>query len=217
MNYKEIQKRNTECQEILVNKKLTSNDKLKAIADIYSTELKERYPDLYTKINNYFSLPSSYNLCNLISQFNEVSDKLRNDIVFLYYVILEIKDENTNLVSSPRGLFATRIMPFMYSGSYLHDVFNQNDLVTNFNKKLRPIYERAISEYKNKTGKDILFIEDEAYWNNGHLDTTMNSLHIKCEHMCDLTDFWEIYHILEATMKSKFDNEILSRQVGIDV
>lgn len=224
MNYKEIQKRNEACQAILANGKLKPFDKLEAIVDICRSEIKERYPDLYTEIKNYLSLRNIYNLTKLLDQFNQVSDKLRDDIVFLYYVILEIRDENicssytsnnsTYLPpSAPRGLVGIRMGPFMYSGSYLSGVFSQDDLVTNFNKKLRPLYERAISEYKNKTGKDILFIKDEAYWNNGHLDERMNSLHIDINARCDLTEFWDIYHALEMVYNSKFDNDILSRQL----
>ena len=226
MDYKEVQKRNEACQAILANGKLKPFDKLKAIVDICRAEIKERYPDLYIEINYYLSLRSIYNLTKLLAQFNQVSDKLRDDIVFLYYVILEIRDENNasmHLMSSeeflfcgnaPRGLFSVRMAPYLY-GTSIHSGCYPVTLVTNFDKKLRPVYERAISEYKNKTGNDILFIKDEAHWQNGHFDENMNSLHIKPDARCrcDLTEFWDIYHVLETEYNSKFDYYILSRQL----
>lgn len=226
MNYKEVQKRNEACQAILANGKLKPFDKFKAIVDICKSEIQERYPDLYAEINNYLSLRSEYNYTKLLGQFNQVSDKLRDDIVFLYYVILEIRDENNSFKyfmssdeflfyrNAPRGLFSERIRPYIY-GDSVHSGCYPVTLVTNFNKKLRPIYERAISEYKNKTGNDILFIKDEAHWQNGHFDENMNSLHIKPDAICrcDLTEFWDIYHVLETEYNSKFDYDILSRQL----
>lgn len=224
MDYKEVQKRNEACQAILANEKLSPFGKLKAIVDICRAEIKERYPDLYIEINYYLSSRSIYNYTKLLGQFNQVSDKLRDDIVFLYYAILEIRDENDSSMhllnseeflfcrNAPRGLFSERIRPYIY-GDSVHSGYYPITLVTNFYKKLRPIYERAISEYKNKTGKDILFIKDEAYWQNGHFDENMNSLHIKPDARCDLTEFWDIYHALETAYNSKFDYDILFRQL----
>lgn len=63
--------------------------------------------------------------------------------------------------------------------------------VTNFNKSKRPIFEAAIRIFNNEVKQEVLYICDEAYWNNGHLDDKMNSLH--CKDNRDLSRFWRIF------------------------
>ena len=76
--------------------------------------------------------------------------------------------------------------------------------ITNFKKNLRPIYEIAITAYETKTGNNDLIIKDDAYWMNGHLDPSMNSLHYKGERH-DITEFWNIYRSLKKTMDVDFN------------
>ncbi len=68
----------------------------------------------------------------------------------------------------------------------------ENSLLTNFNKAEIGTYREAIKTYKDRGGKLDVFIKDEAYWENGHLDTNMKSLHTN-DKMKDHGEFWRVY------------------------
>ena len=73
---------------------------------------------------------------------------------------------------------------------------NKSSLLTNFDKSKRPIYEKAIDEYKKGGGKLDIYILDEAYWRNGYLDENMNSLHTN-NRGTNHTEFWNVFDYID--------------------
>jgi len=73
---------------------------------------------------------------------------------------------------------------------------NNNSLLTNFNKNERPIYEKAINEYKKRGGNLDIYILDEAYWDNGYLDESMNSLNTNNRRIYH-TEFWNVFDYID--------------------
>lgn len=72
-------------------------------------------------------------------------------------------------------------------------------LLTNFDKKDRRKYEKALKIYHEIIGKTVLFIDDEAYYgeNGDRKLENDNSLHIICDDKThDLSLFWEIFEAL---------------------
>ena len=84
----------------------------------------------------------------------------------------------------------------MFSYDDYFDIDNNSSLLTNFNKSERLIYEKAINEYKKRGGNLDIYILDEAYWDNGYLDESMNSLHTNNRRM-DRTEFWNIFEYVK--------------------
>ena len=67
----------------------------------------------------------------------------------------------------------------------------EDNLLTNFDKVDKPIYEKAIKEYLESGGSDILYIDDNAtdLWENKLND----SFALRCkDYTADLTKFWVI-------------------------
>ena len=64
-------------------------------------------------------------------------------------------------------------------------------LLTNFDKKEESIYREAIE----KSGKDFLYITEDAYWLDGTYDETLSALWTNKDE--NLSDFWEILRSLE--------------------
>lgn len=81
-------------------------------------------------------------------------------------------------------------MAYFYGVDYTGT--RDTSLLTNFNISKRNIYEEAIATYKNNGGKLNIYIEEDAYWSNGHLDKSMNSLHTSDKHTCH-GEFWRVY------------------------
>ena len=81
-------------------------------------------------------------------------------------------------------------MAYFYDTGY-HTTLDTS-LLTNFNISKRNIYEKAIASYKKNGGKLNIYIEEDAYWSNGHLDKQMNSLHTS-DKLKDHGEFWEVY------------------------
>ena len=75
-------------------------------------------------------------------------------------------------------------------------VENKN-LLTNFKKEMRPLYEMAIKKY----GKDDVFITEDAYWENGHRDDSMCALRKTRDG--DYSEFWRVFREVEESDKSR--------------
>lgn len=89
-------------------------------------------------------------------------------------------------------------------------VQNQN-LLTNFNKEQRPLYEEAIRRY----GKGDVFITDDAYWNNGVRDDSMCAL--RCAVDKDYSEFWRAFELVKKAWDTKlFDRLLRASFSGID-
>ena len=81
-----------------------------------------------------------------------------------------------------------------YYGIWVDDSCPENkNLITNFIKKERPIYQKAIEEY----GWDGLYISEDAYWRDGTKDKSLLSLRYKGEECGDLSEFWKIFRELK--------------------
>ena len=77
-----------------------------------------------------------------------------------------------------------------YYDLYKNDDCPENkNLLTNFAKQQRPIYQKAIDEY----GCDELYISEDAYWRDGTKDNSLLSLRYKGDWCRDLTEFWRIF------------------------
>ena len=63
--------------------------------------------------------------------------------------------------------------------------------LTNFNKKLLPVYEQAIKKYVESTGDDRFYIKDNAYDVGGVLLPDYKSFHSKT--VADASEFWKIF------------------------
>jgi hypothetical protein len=77
---------------------------------------------------------------------------------------------------------------------HVHDdecVENSN-VLTNFKKEKRPLYEAAIKCY----GKGYVFITDDAYWLNGRKDDSMCALRFTVYK--DYSEFWRIFDALQS-------------------
>jgi hypothetical protein len=73
------------------------------------------------------------------------------------------------------------------------DCFEEEDLLTNFDKKQLNTYEKAIKQYGDKD----LFISDEAYDRRGRsLKGWLMSLRTK--NRKDLTNFWKLFRELDC-------------------
>lgn len=78
----------------------------------------------------------------------------------------------------------------MFDDYDIADYYEDNTL-TNFTKDERPIYEKALKIYTEKTGKNNIFIRDTAYDGWGNLLSDHNALcKLDCE---DKSDFWRIF------------------------
>jgi hypothetical protein len=70
-----------------------------------------------------------------------------------------------------------------------------HNLLTNFDKTDRWLYEAAIQYY----GENDVFITDDAYWMNGIPDETMCAL--RCKNTSgDYSRFWEVFAVVEQTL-----------------
>lgn len=74
-------------------------------------------------------------------------------------------------------------------------------LLTNFPKHQKVRYEAAIQIFKEKTGKDVLYIREDAYGMFGQEVYDSYSLH-KTEDG-DKSDFWDIFDNLKETWTLK--------------
>jgi Fic family protein len=80
-----------------------------------------------------------------------------------------------------------------YYGVWVDDSCLENkNLITNFIKKERPIYQKAIEKY----GWDGLYISEDAYWRNGTKDNSLLSLRYKGDQCRNLSEFWKIFREL---------------------
>lgn len=78
---------------------------------------------------------------------------------------------------------------------YEVDDFDLDDnVLTNFPKEQEPIYRKAIEEY----GWDGLYIDEDAYWNDGTKDDSLYAL--KCIERRNLTDFWSVFDKLKSVI-----------------
>ena len=64
-------------------------------------------------------------------------------------------------------------------------------LLTNFDKKEESTYREAIE----KSGKDFLYIKEDAYWIDGTYDETLSALWTNKDE--NLSDFWELLRSLK--------------------
>lgn len=69
--------------------------------------------------------------------------------------------------------------------------YNRPHLITNFNKAQEPLFREAIKQ----SGKDFLYIREDAYWCDGTKDESMMALWSKRYE--DLSDFWRLFEKLE--------------------
>ena len=67
-----------------------------------------------------------------------------------------------------------------------------DNLLTNFNKEERHMYEAAIRRY----GKDDIFVTEEAYLNNGMRDPSLCAL--RCTGHKDRSEFWRIFREIKS-------------------
>jgi Fic family protein len=72
------------------------------------------------------------------------------------------------------------------------DCLENKNLITNFIKKERPIYQKAIKKY----GWDGLYLSKDAYWRDGTKDPKLSSLRWKTDERRDLSEFWKIFREL---------------------
>ncbi len=78
----------------------------------------------------------------------------------------------------------------MWDDYDIADYYEDNTL-TNFTKEERPIYEKALKIYKEKTGKNNISIRDTAYDGWGNLLSDHNAL--VTSDFENKTDFWRIF------------------------
>ena len=82
-------------------------------------------------------------------------------------------------------------MSYYYYDAWSHDDCPENkNLITNFTKKERPIYQKAIKKY----GWDGLYISEDAYWRDGTKDSGLLSLRWSGEERRELSEFWKIFN-----------------------
>lgn len=70
------------------------------------------------------------------------------------------------------------------------DCPENKNLITNFAKSERPIYQKAIDKY----GWNGLYISKDAYWRDGTKDNKAYSLRWSGKERIDLSRFWEIFN-----------------------
>ena len=75
--------------------------------------------------------------------------------------------------------------------------------ITNFVKTDTDLYKKAIAIYKKRTGDDVLFIDDNAYWSNGTKDESMSALRLSENK--DLSVFWRIFDGLRKKEEERYE------------
>lgn len=81
-----------------------------------------------------------------------------------------------------------------------YDYYEDNTL-TNFHKKERPVYEQAIKEYQQRYGKEDVAIRDTAYDGFGNLLRDCHA--IIAYNLEDKTDFWKIVDEIRLLLRSR--------------
>jgi hypothetical protein len=69
-------------------------------------------------------------------------------------------------------------------------------LMTNFIRNDKQKYLEALRIYKEQTGDQSLYVDNNAYLRNGRKDEGMCAL--RCTEMKDLSEFWKIYEYVKS-------------------
>ena len=92
-----------------------------------------------------------------------------------------------------------------------NECIQNSNLLTNFKKELRPLYEEAIRRY----GMEDIFITDDAYWYNGVKDDSMCALRRKVDK--DYSEFWRVFETVKKSWDSKLFNAMMRASIsGMD-
>ena len=89
---------------------------------------------------------------------------------------------------------------YYFNAIVMHAESGLPHVLTNFVKKEESIYREAIE----KSGKDFLYIKEDAYWLDGTYDETLSALWTNKNE--DLSDFWELLRSLKAEKEAENDS-----------